>query len=220
MKRALDLFSGAGGAARGLQQAGYYVTGVDNREQPRYAGDRFILDDAMAWLRGERESLDSFDLIWASPPCQGYSRMRHLPWLTVREYPMLIPDARRLLTAWGGDWIIENVEGAPMENGVTLCGQMFGLKVYRHRRFESNILLLAPPHRKHTVVIASGSTFNARQKGNQDGFVSLVGKDPRGGAAMGIDWMSRDELSQAIPPAYSRFLAEQITLAAQPPTSI
>lgn len=208
--KALDLFCKAGGATKGLQNAGFHVTGVDIEPQPRYCGDRFVCDDAMAWLRGEREPLDTFDLIWASPPCQGYSRMRHLPWLSGREYPMLIPDVRRLLTAWGGDWIIENVEDAPMQNGVTLCGTMFGLKIYRHRRFESNVLLLAPPHERHAQIIGKGRTFNARQKGNADGFISLVGKDPRGAAAMGIDWMIRDELSQAIPPAYSEFLARQI----------
>jgi len=27
---------------------------------------------------------------------------------------------------------------------------------------------------------------------------------------MGIDWMSRDELSQAVPPAYTKYLGNQL----------
>lgn len=202
--RCLDLFSGAGGASRGYQLAGFHVTGVDINIQPNYCGDAFIQADAMTF------PLDGFDLVHASPPCQGYSRMRHLPWLQGREYPLLIDAMRQRLETWGGDWIIENVEDAPMQSGVTLCGSMFGLKVYRHRRFESNVLLMAPPHQKHIEVIGGGRMLNDRQRGNENGFVSLVGKDPRGAAAMGISWMTRDELSQAIPPAYSHFLGLQI----------
>lgn len=205
--RALDLFCGAGGATRGLQQAGFHVTGVDIDPQPHYCGDVFIQADAMTF------PLDGFDLIWASPPCQGYSRMRHLPWLQGRQYPLLIGAMRQRLEAWGGDWIIENVEDAPMQSGVTLCGTMFGLKVYRHRRFESNVLLMSPPHLPHTETIGAGRMLNDRERGNASGMVSLVGKDPRGAAAMGISWMVRGELAQAIPPAYARYLGEQMIAA-------
>lgn len=207
MRRCLDLFCGGGGAARGYQLAGFRVTGVDLEPQPRYAGDVFIQADALTY------PLDGFDVIHASPPCQGYSRMRHLPWLRDRSYPLLIDRMRERLDASGVPWIIENVEDAPLLNGVTLCGLMFGLKVYRHRGFESNLVLLAPPHQKHTEVIGAGRMLNDRQRGNADGFVSLVGKDPRGGAAMGIDWMTRDELAQAIPPAYTEHLGRQLLAA-------
>lgn len=205
MKRALDLFSGAGGVARGLQQAGYYVVGVDNREQPRYPGDRFILDDAMAWLRGEREPLDSFDLVWASPPCQAYSELTPLEYRG--SHPDLLPEVGRLLRTQSAPHIIENVECARhlLRAPVMLCGSMFGLGVWRHRYFEigncESFFLLPPCNHSIRPLRPSG-----RNKGSTA---------DRCRAAMGISWMTRDELTEAIPPAYSRFLAEQIALAAQ-----
>lgn len=216
--KCLDLFSGAGGAARGLQMAGFHVTGVDIKCQPRYAGDVFIQADAMTF------PFDGFDLVWASPPCQGYSRLRHLPWLKGRTWPLLIAPLRERLLAWGGDWILENVEDAPLLNGITLCGQMFGLPVYRHRSFESNVLLLSPGHPKHTQVIGHGRMVNDRRKGTLNagssagswatgGVITVAGgqfKKADGERALGIDWMTRDELSQAIPPAYSHWLGCRI----------
>jgi DNA (cytosine-5)-methyltransferase 1 len=159
--------------------------------------------------------------------------MRHLPWLKDRDYPMLIPATRDALQTSGKPWIMENVEDAPLLNGITLCGATLGLKVYRHRKFESNILLLAPPHRKHVQVIGSGRMLNDRAKANADGWVSLPSKTPRKNglrdldngmvvvaghfagqdeakAAMGIDWMTRDELAQAIPPAYTFWVGSQL----------
>lgn len=224
--RLLDLFSGAGGAAVGYHRAGFEVVGVDHRPQPRYPF-RFVLADALEYLA---EHGHEYDAIHASPPCQAYSRMRHLPWLAGREYPMFIGATRHLLDATGRPWVIENVEGAPLLNGITLCGTMFGLKVYRHRRFESSVLLLQPPHQKHEVVIGSGRMFNNRQQPNADGWVSLPGKErarlrrtdgivvaaghfadvPAAHAALGIDWMNRYELSQSIPPAYTEFIGQQL----------
>lgn len=207
--RLLDLFSGAGGAARGYQLAGFHVTGVDSKPMPRYAGDEFIQADALDYLAAYGHE---YDAIHASPPCQGYSRMRHLPWLKDRVYPMLIPATRAALEATGKTWCMENVEGAPMQNGITLCGATFGLRVYRHRMFESNVLLLAPPHRKHTVVIGKGRMLNRPQ--DPEGMLSISGHSfPSGDApkrAMQIDWMTRDELAQAIPPAFTEYIGLQL----------
>jgi DNA (cytosine-5)-methyltransferase 1 len=229
--RLLDLFCGAGGAARGYQLAGFHVTGVDIKPQPRYAGDVFIEGDALEYCR---EHGHEYDAIHASPPCQGYSRMRHLPWLKGKDYPLLIDATRNALDASGVPWVIENVEDAPLRNGVVLCGAMFGLKVYRHRGFESSQMLLAPPHTKHTEVIGSGRMLNDRQAPNANGWVSHAGKGTlnrnyyadgvitvgghnyklaAGAAAMGIDWMKRDELSQAIPPAYTEHIGRQLMQA-------
>ena len=205
--RALDLFSGAGGAARGLQQAGYHVTGVDIKPQPHYRGDRFIQGDAMI------VDLAGYDLIWASPPCQKYTSLAALH--PNKEYPDLIAPVRERLIATSTPWIIENVPGAPMHYYITLCGTMFGLRVYRHRRFETSMMLWQPEHPPHTVR-AGGHKSQRQRKAHYmaGGFVTITGNvGSYCGPAMGIDWMTGEELSQAIPPAYSRFLAEQVQQA-------
>jgi DNA (cytosine-5)-methyltransferase 1 len=207
--RALDLFCGSGGATRGLQLAGYEVTGVDIRPMPRYCGDRFVQDDAMAWLRGEREPLDSFGLVWASPPCRRYSSITRTAG-TRDRHPDLIGSVRDLLTAWGGPYIIENVEGAPLRNPLLLCGTMFGLLVIRHRLFETSPPLYFPPALcTHTRKVVK----HGRRPNREQHYAAATGHFSDAEfvrEAMEIDWMGRDELSQAIPPAYSRFLAEQI----------
>lgn len=203
--KALDLFCKAGGATRGLQQAGCYVTGVDIAPQPRYCGDRFFQDDAMVWLRNEREPLSSFELIWASPPCQGYSRTQRI---MKGQHPDLIAEVRALLITSGRPYIIENVLGAPLKDPVLLVGSMFGLKTMRPRLFECSFkvpFLLAPtpaaPHAK----------MGRRPKAGE--YIHVVGNFTDmayAKAAMGIDWMVRSELAEAIPPAYSEYLAEQL----------
>jgi DNA (cytosine-5)-methyltransferase 1 len=145
-----DVFSGAGGAAKGYQRAGFRVVGIDSKPQPRYCGDGFICMDAFEFFdhvqRGDYPQPDAWH---CSPPCQGYSRMRHLPWLKDKQYPMMIEATRAALQATGKPYIIENVEGAPLENAVMLCGTMFGLKVYRHRLFETSFFMLSFPHTTH-----------------------------------------------------------------------
>lgn len=211
MKRALDLFCKAGGATKGLQRAGYHVTGVDIEPQPRYCGDVFHQDDAMAWLRGEREPLSSFDLIWASPPCQAYSRMRPD---THANHPDLVAPVRDALNATGAPYIIENVEGAPLQNALMLCGTMFGLLVVRHRLFETSPVIYFPPgpcaHQRPVVTRGNWPDPNTH-------YASVVGHFSNiafAREAMGIEWMTRDELAEAIPPAYSEFLARHILDAA------
>jgi DNA (cytosine-5)-methyltransferase 1 len=138
MKRALDLFCKAGGATKGLQRAGYHVTGVDIEEQPRYCGDAFVRADATTFdVRG-------YDFVWASPPCQAFTAYKRRAG-HVAPRPNLIPIVRELLQKASAATVIENVEGAPLENPFTLCGSMFGLDVRRHRIFESNFLV-EPPH--------------------------------------------------------------------------
>lgn len=216
--RALDLFCGAGGAGMGLHRAGFDVVGVDIKRQKRYPFDFVQADAMMPPMR-----LSDFDLVWASPPCQGYSIMRNLPWLRGREYPMLIPATREMLRASGTHYIIENVNQARRTsrlpegiNGGYLCGTMFGLPLYRHRRFETSFYWLAPAHHKHVAVIRSSHTLAGRARdmtfaswpGRRDN--TSVGHGPRARAtakeAMGVEWMSGDEACQAIPPAYSEYL--------------
>lgn len=215
----LDLFSGAGGCARGYQLAGFHVTGVDIAPQPRYAGDAFIQADALEFVAAHGHE---FDVIHASPPCQGYSRMRHLPWLKSRDYPMLIDATREALEATDAIWVIENIDDAPLRSGITLCGLSFGLRLYRHRRFESNMLLLAPPHRRHREVIHPGSMLGSRYSKHSAGVAGVLPSaqehpddDPLTTAsrAMGIDWMTADELAEAIPPAYTHWIGTQLLAA-------
>jgi DNA (cytosine-5)-methyltransferase 1 len=156
--RLLDLFCGAGGAAMGYHRAGFEVFGVDILPQPRYPFP-FIQADALF----PPVRLSEFDAIHASPPCQAYSRLRHLPWLKGREYPALIDATRAMLQEAGVPWVIENVEDAPLRNGLNLCGMMLGLPLTRHRRFESSVLLLQPPHQKHTEVMAPGGASLAKR---------------------------------------------------------
>lgn len=193
--RALDLFCGAGGATRGLQQAGFHVTGVDIAPQPRYVGDAFVQADALAF------PLDGFDFVWASPPCQAYS-LGSLRW--PKRWPDLVAPVRERLAPCRA-WVIENVPRAPLRNPVTLCGTMFGLRVVRHRLFESSFALTAPPHRcaprgctkrKEYVTCAGHGGFGSNSF-------------PVWCRAMGIDWMNKYELSQSIPPAYARHIGLQ-----------
>lgn len=143
--RALDLFCCAGGAGMGLHRAGFDVHGVDIAPQPNYPFG-FTQGDALA------QDLSGYDLVWASPPCQAHTPLKHR---TGKEYECFIERTRAKLKAWGGPYIIENVMGAPLINPVMLCGAMFpGLRVYRHRIFESNIALTVPPHPKHVVPCA------------------------------------------------------------------
>lgn len=221
--RLLDAFCGAGGAAVGYHRAGFEVVGVDHSPQPNFPFG-FVRADALEYIA---ECGGEYDVIHASPPCQGYSRMRHLlkVWRPELSWPLLIDDCRRVLAGMGRPWVIENVGDAPLE-GIRLCGTMFGLKVYRHRLFESNMLLLSPPHPKHSAVIGSGRRFNDRRKPNEDGRVSHTGKGsvttewgvcghnfsvPAGMAAMGIEHrMTRDEIAQSIPPAYTEYIGSQL----------
>ena len=137
--RLLDLFCGAGGAALGYQMAGFDdITGVDINPQPRYPF-KFIQADAMEF------DLDGYDLIHASPPCQGYSVTKNI-WIN-NKHLMLIEDIRKRL--YNHKYVIENVLGAPLNNPITLCGEMFKLRVIRHRLFETNWYCKQPKHQPH-----------------------------------------------------------------------
>lgn len=202
--RLLDLFCCAGGAAMGYARAGFDVVGVDNRPQPRYPF-AFIQADALDYVAQHGHE---YDAIHASPPCQGYSLMQRMHG---HEYPMHVEEVRRLLLETGKPYVIENVKGAPLVDPTTLVGSMFGLLTMRPRLFESNILLpfmLAPsPSARHAKLGI------APKEGE---YVHVVGHAPDveyNRKAMGIDWMTRDELSQAIPPAYTEWIGRHLMSA-------
>ena len=209
--RALDLFCKAGGVTKGLQRAGFYVVGVDIEPQKHYCGDEFFQADALAF------PLEGFDLICASPPCQAYTRLKNIRG-NGHLHPQLIEATRARLKTSGTPYVIENVPDAPLNDPVMLCGTMFPpLKVYRHRLFECSWARLLPPAAcNHTWKM--GASKGAYHRLDESEFITCCGHSfqaKSGRIAMGIDWMTRDEMAQAIPPAYSEWIARQF-LEAQP----
>ena len=203
----LDLFCKAGGASMGYQQAGFEVTGIDIKKQKRYPF-KFIQADALETMQ-DLDYLRSFDMITASPPCQTHSSTKHLRIAQGKNTDKvdLIPQTRDALIASGKPYIIENVPGAPLINSVQCCGSSWGLKVRRHRLFESNLPL-------------KGSICNHKEQGKPVGiYGSMRDEIPGGGhtaktieqarEAMGIDWMIWGELVEAIPPRYTQYLGSQ-----------
>ena len=238
MPRLLDLYCGAGGAARGYQQAGFHVTGVDIAPQKHYCGDEFIQMDALEFLEryvtGEFERAQAFH---ASPPCQGFTSLKAI-W-NAKKYPDLIGVTRTALRATGSPWILENVIGAPMKTGIILCGSMFRLgcgggELRRHRVFETSFPMMSPCSCQHgwsgkasaTVgVYGHAGGYSKRQSYCTVGVYGGHGRDRRRrkngqhfstalrATAMGIDWMTGDELSEAIPPAYTEYLGRHLTFS-------
>jgi DNA (cytosine-5)-methyltransferase 1 len=209
----LDLFSGAGGAARGYQRAGFYVVGVDVRPQPHYAGDEFVEADAMTF------PLDGFDAIHASPPCQPFTRGQALRRGKASDKPDLVAATRGRLTTFGRPWVIENVVGAPLRYPATLCGSMFGLAVRRHRLFESSELLWPPrpcQHRRQGRPVGVYHAMNDQVKGidHSTGKTVYGGRTAstveEAGVAMGIDWMTWGEMVEAIPPVYTEWIGARL----------
>ncbi len=195
---ALDLFCGAGGATKGLQRAGFRVTGVDIKPQPNYCGDFMYVCDFMKWAHG---TTGAYDFVWASPPCQQYTLAKRI---RGRTHVDLIEEVRRRLIQSGAPYCIENVVGAPLRKPTMLCGGMFGLRTYRHRLFETSFPLEQPWHGPH----AAKQTKMGRTP-KEGEFIQVVGNFSGAQTArdaMGIDWMTRAELSESIPPAYSEFI--------------
>lgn len=198
--RLLDLFCGEGGAGEGYSRAGFEVTGIDVASMPRNP-HTFIQADALEYLSNHWQE---FDAVHASPPCQAHSYLNNI-W--VKEYKSFIAATRIILDKTNLPYIIENVPGAPLKSPVILCGNSFGLRVYRHRLFETNWLLVGKPHTKHMHRAAYGYIPIG------DEFYTVSGHygDFHGASrAMGIDWMSHKGLAQAIPPAYTSWIGTQL----------
>ena len=189
----LDLFCGAGGAAMGYHRAGFDVVGVDHKPQPRYPFE-FIQADAMTF------PLEGFDVIHASPPCQAYSKAT--AWRGDRsKHPDLIGRVQRRLR--GYRYVIENVQEARFHlvEPLMLCGSMFGLPIRRHRYFELSpslsVLLWPCVHRRSDLSHDHGRKQTERQYRQ----------------ALGCDWMTVRESREAIPPAYTDHIGQQLMRA-------
>jgi DNA (cytosine-5)-methyltransferase 1 len=205
--RILDTFCKAGGAGMGYYLAGFEVVGVDIEPQPHYPFE-FHQADALEYIA---EYGHEFDAIHASPPCQAHTALKTL-WAARSDYTErhedLIPQTRRMLQESGKPYVIENVAGAPLVAPTELCGVMFGLKVYRHRLFETSFFVLAPSHHRHPEIIPAPG-----RGPSPSGYIHVTGHTGYKeicNVAMGIDWMNQDERSQAIPPAYTEFIGKQL----------
>lgn len=220
--RLLDLFCGVGGAAWGYWQAGFEVVGVDHDPQKRYPFE-FIQADVFEFMDRWLGSQDEdgwpdpwFDAIHASPPCLAYVDEGHR---YRTSHPDLIPQTRDVLIASGLPWVIENVDTAPLRNPMMLCGTMFpGVRVIRHRMFESSFYMEGPPHRrKHPPVFSYDKRKDRTGLSEWDDYVTVTGGGNCGidaaRDAMGIRWATVRELNQSIPPAYTQYVGKRLLMA-------
>jgi DNA (cytosine-5)-methyltransferase 1 len=225
----LDLFCCAGGMAAGYHRAGFDVVGVDISPQPNYPCP-MTQDDALLilerlidglpvrfWARDGTACdlrLSDFSAIHASPPCQAHSDLQKQ---SKRYYRDFVPEVRRLLKAIGLPYVIENVEGAPLVSPVMLCGTMFpGLRVLRHRLFETSWPLAQPAHTSSHPLVFTHDKRKAHygRLDQNTAFVQVTGGGNCSVAnkadAMGIDWMTGRELNEAIPPVYAEYVGRQL----------
>jgi DNA (cytosine-5)-methyltransferase 1 len=211
--RLLDLFCGAGGDGMGYHRAGFEVVGVDIKPQPHYPFE-FHQADALEYVR---EHGREFDAIHASPPCQAYSMMTR----DHSKHPDLYGPTRSALIETGLPWIIENVIAAPYHSGVTLCGTMFGLGIWRHRNFETSWLILMPmvcDHSGERPVTISQSNGTPEAKGIVDYKHARQAPFSVGRRLMGMPWAeTQSEIGLAIPTAYTEWIGRQL-IAALPST--
>ena len=217
--RLLDLFCCAGGAGVGYARAGFEVVGVDINPQPNYPFE-FHQADALEYLA---EHWQEFDVIHASPPCQAFSRTKTLHSNT---HPDLIEPTRAAMIATGLPWVLENVVGAPLVDPMKLCGTEFGLrandvdgvplKLVRHRLFESNVELHRAGVCNHDNTVQTASIYGAGggwTPAHRDNPERRGGYIPATGVVrelLGIDWMSKHELSQSIPPVFTEHVGRQL----------
>lgn len=219
--RLLDLFCGAGGCTKGYQRAGFYVVGVDIEPQPNYCGDEFVRADALDILHGLSEPWAwkgvfpvvgrNFAAIHASSPCQAFTAYRRRGDGVGDHYPNPIGELRRFLAATSLPYVIENVAGAPLKDAVMLCGTGFGLDVQRHRYFESNVPIMSPgcAHGRHAARFPAATNRSANSRRTVEVGVWRIPLEVQQ-RAMGIDWMTLEELSEAIPPVYTEHIGQYL----------
>lgn len=212
--RLLDLFCGAGGTAVGYHRAGFDVVGVDINPQPHYPFE-FHQDDALKYLL---EHWREFDAYHASPPCQAFTKAQKIQGNDHPDYITAIHEAFNVIwfrARCGNpgpiEYVIENVPGSPLRSPIELCGAMFSLGTYRHRLFETSFYAQPPRHLEHTK-----PTAKMGRPPKPGEFMHVVGNFSgvaQAREAMGIHWMTRDELSESVPPAYTEHIGRQLLAA-------
>jgi hypothetical protein len=205
--RLLDAFCGAGGATRGYQLAGFHVTGIDINPQPNYCGDDYVQGNALSFIADYGHE---FDAVHASPPCQGYTALTTGTNAGRTAQPRMVAATRALLDLTEKCYVIENVVGSDVRPDLTLCGEMFGLGVIRHRLFElGGWTMRQPAHIKHR-----GRVQGWRHGVYYDGPYRAVHGDG-GGKGTVAEWQEamgifhtadRKEIAEAIPPAFAEFI--------------
>jgi DNA (cytosine-5)-methyltransferase 1 len=194
----------------GYHRAGFEVVGVDIKPQKHYPFE-FHCADAFAFLEQHGHE---FDVIHASPPCQAYSTLRNLGKQNHRPHVDLIAATRLSLRSMWKPFVIENVPGSPLHGSLVLCGQYFGLKVRRHRHFETNMLMLIDSchssHRKAPIAVYGDHPERHTYKPGSGGYIHRAATFEIAQDAMGIDWMDWKEITQATPPEYTRWIGMQL----------
>ena len=201
--RLLEVYCGAGGSAVGFDRAGWIVDGVDIVAQRHYPF-KFFKADAVEFIY---EHGHKYHAITGGPVCKRYSKTWRI---NSADHPAQIPATRQAMRSTGLPYVIENVEDALPEllDPMMLCGQDFGLHTYRHRLFESNVRLTRPgthaPHIRRTVKMGRERVGDYYHAVGHFAATDYIRKD------MGVEWMSRDEISQCIPPAYTEHVGTQL----------
>lgn len=206
--RVIDLYCGAGGCSVGYERGGWKIElGVDDAPQPNYPYT-FLQIDAIEFLASiiKSKNYGWFDVIHASPPCQKYTKAAKQWRKEGRKYPDLVEETRNLLVEIGKPFIIEGVPDTPLIDPLYLNGGLFDLLVHRPRYFEiwPNKIKqpLIPPLPKPAKMGRSVKEGDVIQPVGHFSGVQYARKQ------MEIDWMTGQELSQAIPPAYTKWIVE------------
>lgn len=190
----------------GYHRAGFEVVGVDIDPQPHYPFE-FHQGDAFKFLD---EHWREFDAVHASPPCHDHSPLRSRSGVDGTGW--MLPAMEDIARESPLPMIIENVMSAKMHRDLVLCADRhFGLRTVRHRQF--GIYRFTVPQPPHPKGHSAPTSTKRRRACLQAGFhISVTGDVGSyvGPPCLGIDWMDGNELSQAIPPAYTEYIGRAL----------